>query len=267
MAGVFIPGPWGWRMPCIFQCVVPFIVMTIIFFAPESPRFLVGKGRHADALRVLAKYHANGKEDDPMVQLEYNEIVVALESEGEEKDTSWLDLVRTPGNRRRVGMVVLIAFGTNWLGNALIAYYLTPVLRSVGITSPVQTTSLNAGMAMWNVLVCQLAAFQVPRISRRVSFFTSHAGMIFCLAFIAGFSAAFQADPEKNKGLGLGTVPFLFIFYGFYDIAWQILQFHYPTEILPFRLRTKGLALFTACQVGANSFNQFVNPIALENIK
>jgi hypothetical protein len=54
---------------------------------------------------------------------------------------------------------------------------------------------------------------------------------------------------------------------GFYDIAWQILQFHYPTEILPFRLRTKGLALFTACQVGANSFNQFVNPIALGRIK
>lgn len=56
-----------------------------------------------------------------MVQLEFNEIVVALESEGEEKDTSWLDLIRTPGNRRRTCMVIFIAFGTNWLGNALIA--------------------------------------------------------------------------------------------------------------------------------------------------
>lgn len=56
-----------------------------------------------------------------MVRLEYNEIVVALEKEGEEKDVSWLDLVRTPGNRRRTLMVCLIAFGTNWMGNALIA--------------------------------------------------------------------------------------------------------------------------------------------------
>lgn len=88
---------------------------------PADAQFLVGKGRPEEALRILAKYHANGKEDDPMVQLEFNEIVVALESEGEEKDTSWLDLVRTPGNRRRTCMVILIAFGTNWLGNALIA--------------------------------------------------------------------------------------------------------------------------------------------------
>lgn len=34
-----------------------------------------------------------------------------------------------------------------------------------------------------------------------------------------------------------------------------------------FRVRTKGLALFTFCQVLANSFNQFVNPIALDAIK
>ncbi|KLT43819.1 general substrate transporter [Cutaneotrichosporon oleaginosum] len=253
LGGIYIKGDWGWRLPCIFQAFVPFLVILITFLAPESPRFLVGKGRPEEALRVLAKYHANGKEDDPMVQLEFNEIIVALESEGEEKDTHWRDLIKTPGNRRRTCMVVLIAFGTNWLGNALIAYYLTPVLRSVGVTSAVQTCSLNAGLAMWNVVICQTAAFFVPKISRRVSFFTSHGGMI--------------KDTVKNANIGLATVPFLFIFYGFYDIAWQILQFHYPTEILPFRLRTKGLALFTACQVGANSFNQFVNPIALGRIK
>jgi len=56
-----------------------------------------------------------------MVRLEFSEIVAAIENEGEEKDVSWKDLVRTPGNRRRTLMVVLIAFGTNWLGNALIA--------------------------------------------------------------------------------------------------------------------------------------------------
>ena len=108
-------------MPCVFQVVVPFLVILIIFLAPESPRFLVGKGRPEEALRILAKYHANGNEDDPLVQLEFQEIVVALESEGEEKDTSWLDLVRTPGNRRRIGMVVLIGVGTNWVGDALMA--------------------------------------------------------------------------------------------------------------------------------------------------
>lgn len=168
-----------------------------------------------------------------MVQLEFNEIVVAIESEGDEKQTSYMDLIRTPAGRRRTLMVVLIAFGTNWMGNALIAYYLTPVLVSVGIDKPVQTCALNAGLAMWNFVVCQAAATQMGKINRRVAFFTSHAGMIACLAIVAGFSATFQKDRVKNKNWGLASVPFLFIFYGFYDIAWQILQFAYPTEILP----------------------------------
>lgn len=93
------------------------------------------------------------------------------------------------------------------------------MLRSVGVTSAVQTCSLNAGLAMWNVVICQTAAYLVPKISRRVSFFTSHAGMIVCLVFITAFSATFQQDTVKNAKIGLATVPFLFIFYGFYDIG------------------------------------------------
>ncbi|TXT04870.1 hypothetical protein VHUM_03953 [Vanrija humicola] len=267
LGGLYIEGEWGWRMPCIFQAFVPFLVILISWLAPESPRYLIGIGKHELALATLAKYHANGDKQDPMVQLEFNEIVVAIESEGDEKQTSYMDLIRTAAGRRRTLMVVLIAFGTNWMGNALIAYYLTPVLVSVGIDKPVQTCALNAGLAMWNFVVCQAAASQMNKINRRTAFFTSHAGMIACLAIVAGFSATFQKDRVKNKNWGLASVPFLFIFYGFYDIAWQILQFAYPTEILPFRVRTKGLALFTFCQVLANSFNQFVNPIALDAIK
>lgn len=41
MAGIYIEGDWGWRLPCIFQAFVPFLVITIIFFAPESPRVSV----------------------------------------------------------------------------------------------------------------------------------------------------------------------------------------------------------------------------------
>jgi hypothetical protein len=40
----------------------------------------------------------------------------------------------------------------------------------------------------------------------------------------------------------------------------------YATEILPFSLRTKGMALFTAVGTGANAFNQFVNASALSAI-
>lgn len=250
-------------MPCMFQLLAPALVIAITLTAPESPRFLINKGRNDQALRVLAKYHANGKMDDPLVQAEYTEICTALEAEGGEHKSSWTDLLRTKGNRRRITMAVLMACGTNWTGSGLLGYYLTPILASVGIKDPKQTTSLNGGLALWNLLACQLAATQVERISRRVSFFVSSIGMIASIAIVTGMSAAFAGGKQS---FGIPTVPFIFIFFFFYDIAWMALPFHYCTEIMPFHLRTKGLAIFTAVQTFANGFNQFVNPIAFKAI-
>ena len=55
-------------------------------------------------------------------------------------------------------------------------------------------------------------------------------------------------------------------FYGSYDIAWTPLPYHYTTEIMPYSLRTKGLAIFTVFNQVGNAFNQFVNPIALAKL-
>lgn len=263
LAGLYVGNDWAWRMPCLFQLLAPCLVILILSSAPESPRFLVNKGRNDEALRVLAKYHANGKVDDPLVQAEYTEICTALEAEGEEHKSSWLDLLRTKGNRRRIVMAILMACGTNWTGSGLLGYYLTPILASVGIKDPKKTTSLNGGLALWNLLACELAATQVERISRRASFFISGIGMIISIAIVTGMSATFASGKQS---FGIPTVPFIFIFFFFYDIAWMALPFHYCTEILPFHLRTKGLAIFTAVQTLANAFNQFVNPIAFKAI-
>ncbi|BEJ18276.1 hypothetical protein CspHIS471_0705530 [Cutaneotrichosporon sp. HIS471] len=263
LAGLYIPNDWSWRMPCMFQLLAPILVIAITSTGPESPRFLINQGRNDQALNVLAKYHANGKVDDPLVQLEYSEICAALEFEGEEHNSSWMDLVRTKGNRRRITMAILMACGTNWTGSGLLGYYLTPILASVGIKDPKQTTSLNGGLALFNLLSCELAATQADRISRRVSFFVSGAGMISSIAIVTGMSATFAAG---KQAFGIPTVPFIFIFFFFYDIAWMALPFHYCTEIMPFHLRTKGLAIFTAVQTFANGFNQFVNPIAFKAI-
>ncbi|WWC64939.1 uncharacterized protein I303_107553 [Kwoniella dejecticola CBS 10117] len=264
IAGLYIPGNWGWRFPAIVQILGPSIVLAITVTAPESPRFLIKMGKNEQAMRVLTKYHANGATNDPLVQWEYEEIVAALHEEELRPKSSYMDFFRTRGNRLRLAAVISLSFGTNWVGNGLVSYYLSPVLKSVGVTQPVQITGINAGLAFWNLCVAVITGLNIDRFGRRPLAFTSIGGMFCSYAIVMALSAAFAQ--HHNQSAGLAAIPFLFLFYGFYTLFWTPVPYPYSAEILPYSLRSKGLAIFTSVQNIANAFNQFVNPIALKAI-
>ncbi|EIW72502.1 hypothetical protein TREMEDRAFT_24787, partial [Tremella mesenterica DSM 1558] len=266
VAGLYIDrgGEWGWRFPCLFQIVGPIVIASITLASPESPRYYIKKGNPERALQVLARLHANGDMDDELIHYEVREIRTAIDAENEGANTSYKDFFRTPGNRRRLICAITLGLGTNWVGNGLVSYYLSPVLKSVGIKSPLQITCINAGLAMWNLVLAWGGAWAVERFGRRPLFFISTWGMFFSYAVVMGLSAGFAQTASSR--MGTAVIPFLFFFYGFYDIAWTPLPYHYTTEIMPYGLRTKGLAIFTMFNQLGNAFNQFANPVALKAI-
>lgn len=81
-----------------------------------------------------------------------------------------------------------------------------------------------------------------------------------------GLSGAYATQGEKPS-VGLAVVPFLFVFFGFYDLSWTPLANMYSVEILPYNLRAKGQAIFNIVQGSANAVNQWVNPIILDAIE
>ena len=66
--------------------------------------------------------------------------------------------------------------------------------------------------------------------------------------------------------VGTAVIPFLYIYYGFYDIAFTPFLFSYPCEIWPYNLRARGVAVVSISTQAAVFFNIFVNPIALQSI-
>ncbi|EKC97194.1 hexose transporter [Trichosporon asahii var. asahii CBS 8904] len=249
--GLYIQSSWSWRFPTLFQLAGPVVVIAMLFDMPESPRWLMKQGRVDDAHRVLAKHHANGDMDDPLVLHEMQEIRAALEAEKEQQQTSYLDFFKTPANRRRLFVILVISVGTNWVGNGVVSYYLSPILKLVGITKPVEGLTL--------VFISTTFAQFVDRIGRRPLWLTSTGGMLLTYCVITALSATF-ANTQK------GPIGVAQIFFAFYCIAWTIQCYSYTTEILPYSLRTRGLGIFVAVQNAALAFNTYVNPIALSAI-
>lgn len=107
---------WAWRIPSIVQAVPSVLQLILVWFIPESPRWLIAKGRINEAQKILAKYHANSDDiRDPLVSFEITQIQHALRMENEiSKTTSYLTLFSTPGNRRRMRIIFALALFSQW---------------------------------------------------------------------------------------------------------------------------------------------------------
>lgn len=76
---------WAWRLPSLLQCIFSILCIAILFFTPESPRWLQSQGRTDEALVALAQTHSNGDPGDPKVQYHLREIIDTLQFEKEHK--------------------------------------------------------------------------------------------------------------------------------------------------------------------------------------
>ena len=111
---------WGWRIPSLLQAVPSLFLVSLIWFLPESPRWLISKGRGNEAYAILVKYHAEGDENSEFVKAEYTQIVETLEAELKLAQMNQKEVLSMPGMRKRIMIASFIGLSMQGSGNGLI---------------------------------------------------------------------------------------------------------------------------------------------------
>lgn len=210
---------WSWRIPSILQAAPSILQLLFVFTVPESPRFLLSKGKTEKAHQVLANVHANGDLNDEVVLIELQEIKDTIQLEKTIEGNGWLQLIKTKGNRRRLIILLSLGLFSQWSGNGLASYYLNLVLNDIGVTDGDTQLVINGCLQIMNFAVAIGQCFVVDYIGRRTLFLVSTSGMLG--AFIVWTACAAEFAKTGTQATGNTVIAMIYIYYIFYNLAWS----------------------------------------------
>ncbi|KAK8141204.1 hypothetical protein G3M48_000567 [Beauveria asiatica] len=258
-----IPGSWSWRLPTLIQIVPSAYQLLLIFFCPESPRWLIAKG-HADKARaILVKYHGECDAGSQLVDFEFCEMQQALAMESEQNMT-WRDFFSSTANLKRIALCFATAVFSQSSGNLLVSNYLTQILKETGLKSDKDITLVNGMVTLWQYIVSLSVTALVDKLKRRTFFLVGSGGVV--VTFVIWTVAAQQYLEHNSLAAGRLVLACIFFFQAFYTFAWTNLVVTYPLEVVTYRMRAKTWAFVLLTIQVASIFGGYVNPIALENI-
>lgn len=258
-----IDSQWSWRLPTLIQIVPSAYQFCLIWFCPESPRWLIAKGRAQEARDILVKYHGECDPNSELVNVELAEIQQAIAKEAE-ANMSWKDFFSSRANLKRIGLCFATAVFSQSSGNLLVSNYLTQILIATGLTTSYQQTLINGMVTLWQYIVSIFVTLIIDKFRRRFFFLTGSGGVV--VVFVVWTIAAQRYVEHQSLIAGHVVLACIFLFQAFYTFAWTNLVVTYPLEVVTLQMRAKTWAfVLLTIQVSA-IFGSYVNPIALANI-
>jgi len=218
----------GWRWMFGSEAVPALLFFGLLFFIPESPRWLTKVGREEEARAVLQRIEGSESADSILAEIRE---ALRLESGGWRE--VWLF-------RRALVVGVGLAFIQHGTGINVIMYYGPRIFTSAGIaTNDAFLHSIVIATTM--TLFTALALALVDRVGRRPLVLLSTAGMGLCL-FALGL--VFKDNVSATEGVWLlvcvlGYVAFFSI--GMGPVIWVVIAEIFPTRV---RGRSASIAVF-----------------------
>jgi sugar porter (SP) family MFS transporter len=230
--------PGVWRYMLAVQAVPAVALFVGMLRMPESPRWLLARGRDDEALAVLRQVRDPGRAAAEL--LEVRTAVEAEHAAGERGNGGWAEL-RLPWVRRLVLIGVGVAVVNQLGGINAVMYYGTQLLRQSGFSGDVALVA-NVLNGVFSVLGMLIGLRVINRVTRRGLLLVGLTGIIASHLLIALSSAAL---PE-GTGRSVAVTAFLVLFVGFNQssvglVCWVILAELFPLRVRGFAI---GLSVF-----------------------
>eukprot|EP00050_Salpingoeca_kvevrii_P016340 m.54604 g.54604 ORF g.54604 m.54604 type:complete len:542 (-) comp6855_c0_seq2:34-1659(-) len=172
----------GWRYMLGLAALPAILQFAGFVFLPESPRWLMSKGREEEARRVLARIRATSDVND-----ELDDIRTSFGSSAALKRDLWSDFKTMPALRRALLVGCGLQVIQQLVGINTVMYYSATIMKQAGITSDSLAIWLAAAIAGGNFAFTLVGMYFVERSGRRKLLLASILGVIFSLGLL-GFS-------------------------------------------------------------------------------
>jgi MFS transporter, SP family, xylose:H+ symportor len=237
----------GWRWMFGSEAIPSVLYLVLLFFIPESPRWLLMKGKVTRAQAVLEKF--NG-------QVEAKKVLEDItKSLGENTGLSRRLLLK-PSFRLALGVGIGLSVFQQVTGINAILYYAPEIFKRFG--SDANASLLETSMlGVVNLVFTIISISLVDKKGRKPLLLIGSAGMFIALA-VVGIAAYFQV-------ISTWLLPFLLLFMASFSISWGPVVWVLLSEIFPNQVRSLALSIAVFIQWAANFLVSQTFPLLTEN--
>ncbi|POY75474.1 hypothetical protein BMF94_1376 [Rhodotorula taiwanensis] len=229
----------NWRLMLGSACLPAFFVMAQVFFCPESPRWLIGRGRYRKAFESLCRLRFTKLQAARDLFM----INALLEEEANMPTgkAALIELFSVGRNRRAVLASGIVMFMQQFCGINVIAYYSSTIFRKAGFS---EITALGAtlGFGALNFVMAAPAVFTIDTFGRRNLLLTTFPLMALFL-LMTGF--AFYIPESSKARIGIIALG-IYLHCCAYSPGEGPVPFTYSAEAFPLYVRDVGMSYATA---------------------
>lgn len=237
----------SWRMMFLVGFVPALILLIGMFFLPETPRWLIGKGRWAEGKAILLKVEDADIVDQTLADLEKD-----IQLESKEK-TNWTEVFK-PWLRAPLIITIGIFFFQQFSGVNTIIYYSPIIFKMAGVVSNTGSIIPAIIIGAVNVAACFVSVLLLDKVGRRRLYMIGISGMIPSLALLG---ACFHFKAELGASLPIFAVLSIVCFIIFIAISLAPLGWLLISEVFPLNVRGVGMSIGSLSHWGFNAIIAF----------